>query len=96
MNKQEILIRNLKNLMNDYHLNQGQLAQKIGVHQVTISQVVNGKKPFSLSLVIKVCNAFNIDVEEFQKPDAKQFGFVEDKQDSNKDSIMQMQSFCWE
>lgn len=44
-------------------VHQGQFAAQIGVHEVTISRVLNGVRMPSRSLLKKICNALDLEVE---------------------------------
>jgi transcriptional regulator with XRE-family HTH domain len=91
MNEQDIFIRNLKNLMIERKLNQKELAEKLGMAQPSVYLVLSQKNKLSMGFALKVCDAFNVTMQQMFTPDPKQFGIVRDMRESNKEAIMQMQ-----
>ena len=55
----------LKDIMLENNLNQGKLAQIIGVNQTTISQWLLGKKKPSYDNIVSLCDKFNITPNDF-------------------------------
>lgn len=53
----------LKDLMNEYNLNQTQLANKIGVKQSQVSEWLNGKSKPGYDSLRAICVALNISAD---------------------------------
>lgn len=91
MKEQDIFIRNLKNLMNKYKLNQAELADKLDVTKPSISLVLSGKQFVSTKMLLKICDVFGVTIQQMFTPDPRQFPVKQDIEDSNKDAIIEFQ-----
>lgn len=61
----DILIQNIRSLMDDKGMNQEQLAQILGMSQPNVSKALNlsDKKSFTLDQVVGIANYFNVSVD---------------------------------
>ena len=74
MTAQEILARNIKNLMIIHKYSNTELAKKAKVSQTHICGILRNKYCPSLNLIERIAEVFNVSVAELFAPDAKRFG----------------------
>ena len=58
MTKNEELSRIIKQIKNDYHLTQAEIAERIGISKQYLSDTINGRYPFSNELRTKITRTF--------------------------------------
>ncbi len=72
MNTNELIGKKIKNLRYEAKLTQNQLADELSIHPKHLSNIENGKKSITISLLDKLCNIF-------KKPAIFFFDFEEHK-----------------
>lgn len=60
MKEQDNFIKNLSNLLEEEGITQRELAEKIGVTEVTISRYLSGERNPRIEIVSKIANFFNV------------------------------------
>lgn len=61
----EICASNLRQLRKSLKLNQQEMADRLEINRVTLSNIERGKLEMRLSLVDKVCNEFGLDCKNY-------------------------------
>lgn len=64
-NKNHNIAQNIKNLRKKHKLTQFKLGKKIGVTPVFISNIENENQTISLKCLVKICQAFELNVDQF-------------------------------
>lgn len=89
MNRQDILVRNIKNLMKAHGIkSQTALANKLGVSQAAINNILNKKTLPNLETLFLICDTFNVTVGQLFTLDEEQYGLPIDIVESNKDEVL--------
>ena len=63
MKEQDNFIKNLSALLEEEDITQRELAEKIGVTEVTISRYLSGERSPRIEIVSKIANFFNVTVD---------------------------------
>jgi len=58
-----LIVKRLRELMEEKNLNQVKLAEKVGIKQNTISAWLNGKKEPSISSLWLLADYFNVEID---------------------------------
>jgi len=61
------LIDNIKNVINDRGLKKSVIAQKAGISAVTLSHILNEKRPITMKAFVAICGAIDISPDEVLK-----------------------------
>ena len=59
-----IIATNIQHLMEQAHVTQGELADKLGLSRQTVSKLLKGKVPFDIVQLEKVANIFRVSLED--------------------------------
>lgn len=91
MERFDIFVRNLKNIMVKYGFKtQKELANKLGCSEPTVSNVIMEKTIPSMKFILSVCDAFDIGIDTLFIADEKQFGNCVDNSNQNTEELVKL------
>lgn len=75
MTLDQVIARNIKILRTKFGLNQEQLAERIGVQRVSVSQYETAERRIPTKDLEKIANFFNVDLEAILEENLEDFSF---------------------